>query len=318
VKKLAERARALGSARDFFHSRGYLEVETPIAIPSPGLDVHLDAFEVTATVPLPRPLPRRFLSTSPEYQMKRLLAEEGLLPTDRRQRIFQITRAFRAGESGERHNSEFTILEFYRAHANVEAIMRDTEQLVARLTNGQVTLRGGSRTIDTRPPFRRLTLLDAFAQYANTTAEETLRLADHDADAFFHKLAFEVEPALEKLDHAVFITEYPASQASLARKKPGDPRVAERFELYVAGVELCNGFGELIDPQEQRARLERDQIERKRLGKPVYPIDERFLAALLRGIPECAGNAIGFDRLVALTCGSQAIGDVIAFDDSAI
>lgn len=309
MKYLAERARALASARDFFASRGYLEVETPIAVPSPGLDLHLDAFEVVSTVGNTADQ-RRFLSTSPEYQMKRLLAEG-------HERIFQITRAFRAGETGDRHNSEFTILEFYRAHADVEAIMRDTEQLVARLTRGAVTLRAGRR-IDVRPPFRRTTLLEAFARYAGSTAEETLRLAEREPDAFFHKLAFEVEPALEKLDHAVFVTEYPASQASLARKKPGDLRVAERFELYVAGVELCNGFGELTDPHEQRARLEHDQSERRKLGKPIYPIDGRFLAALERGLPECAGNAIGLDRLVALTCGETAIRDVIAFDDSAI
>ena len=124
-----------------------------------------------------------------------------------------------------------------------------------------------------------------------------------------------VEPALAKLDHAVFLTEYPATQASLARKKPSDPRVAERFELYVAGVEVCNGFGELTDAVEQRARFVHDQEERARRGKPVYPLDERFLEALARGMPESGGNAIGLDRLVALATGSTAIRDVLAFAD---
>ena len=306
-KLLVARARALESARAVFTTRGYLEVETPLAIPSPGLDLHLDAFEAIPTGIVGAPGAPRFLSTSPEYQMKRLLsAGHG--------RIFQITRAFRAGEAGERHNPEFTILEFYRPNAGVEDVMRDTEQLVARVTGGFVTVDG--RTIDVRPPLPRMTLLDAFERYANTSPDETLRLADHDEDTFFEKLAFEVEPGLATLDHGVFITEYPASQASLARKKPGDPRVAERFELYVAGVELCNGFGELTDATEQRARFERDRAERARRGKPVYPVDEQFLEALERGMPASGGNAIGFDRLVALACGTRSIAEVIAFTDA--
>jgi lysyl-tRNA synthetase class 2 len=307
VKYLAERARALTSARAFFASRGYLEVETPIVIPSPGLDVHLNAFEAVATgVSGGR---ERFLSTSPEYQMKRLVA-------DGHHRIFQITRAFRAGELGERHNPEFTILEFYRT-ANIEAIMRDTEQLIARITGGSITLGTGTarRTIDTRPPFLRMSLLEAFERFANTPPNETLRLAEQDEDVFFEKLAFEVEAGLSGIDRAVFVTDYPASQASLARKNPNDQRVAERFELYVAGVELCNGFGELTDATEQRTRFERDQAERSSRGKPVYPIDERFLEALVRGMPACSGNAIGFDRVVALACGSRSISDVLAFTD---
>lgn len=305
-KHLVERAHALASARSFFASRGYLEVETPIAIPSPGLDLHLDAFEATPTgVRGGRGAPR-YLSTSPEYQMKRLLAAGY-------GRIFQITRAFRAGEVGERHNPEFTILEFYRPNAGVEAVMRDTEQLVARITGGFVAIDG--RSVDVRPPIPRMTLLDAFERFAGTAPAETLRLAEEDEDSFFSKLAFEVEPALAALDHGVFVTEFPSSQASLARKKAADPRVAERFELYVAGVELCNGFGELTDSAEQRARFERDQASRAAAGKPVYPIDERFLAALTRGMPDAGGNAIGFDRLVALACGTRSIAEVLAFSD---
>jgi lysyl-tRNA synthetase class 2 len=156
---------------------------------------------------------------------------------------------------------------------------------------------------------------EAYATYAGTAPEETLRLAEHDEDRFFRLLVDAVEPALARLDHGVFLTEYPASQASLARKKPEDPRVAERFELYVAGVELCNGFGELTDPVEQRARLVRDQEERARRGRPVYPLDERFLEALGRGMPSSGGNAVGLDRLVALGTGSLGIRDVLSFAD---
>lgn len=299
-KRLEARARIVRDVRAFFESRGYLEVETPLAIPCPGLDLHLDAFEVTPAKP------PRFLSTSPEYQMKRLLV-------DGFTRIFQITRAFRAGELGDRHNPEFTILELYRAHAGVDAIMRDTEQLVARVTGGAVTL--GDRVIDTRPPFERMTLCEAYSRFASVSAEDTLHMAEHDEDRFYRLLVDQVEPALTKLDHAVFVTEYPASQASLARKKPSDSRVAERFELYVAGVEVCNGFGELTDAVEQRARFVRDQEERAKRGKPVYPLDERFLEALTRGMPDSGGNAIGLDRLVALATGSTSIRDVLSFAD---
>jgi lysyl-tRNA synthetase class 2 len=302
MKRIAERARLLAEARAFFASRGYVEVETPIAVPSPGLDFHLDAFEAVGGKT------RRFLITSPEYQMKRLLVDHAA-----EARIFQITRAFRAGELGERHNPEFTILEFYRAHAGVEAIMRDTEQLVARLTGGRVDL--GGRILDVRPPLPRVTVAQAFERFAGIPEDEMLRLANEDETTFFEKLAFVVEPALAALDHGVFLVDYPTTQASLARKKPTDPRYAERFELYVAGVELCNGFGELTDAAEQRARFLRDQAERKEKGKPVYPIDERFVAALERGLPPSAGNAIGFDRLVALACGTTSIRDVLAFTD---
>jgi lysyl-tRNA synthetase class 2 len=299
LKRLRERARVLADVRRFFDARGYLEVQTPIAVPSPGLDVHLDAFEVAGGE---RGAPR-WLITSPEYQMKRLLAEGW-------ERIYQIVACFRRGEVGARHNPEFTMLEWYRSKAGVDAVVEDTEQLVAAVTGGTVRL--GARAIDVRPPLERLTVCGAFARFAGWTEEATLEAAAHDEDRYFRALVDAVEPGMAALDHGVFLTEYPATQASLARKKPGDPRVAERFELYVAGVELCNGFGELVDPVEQRARLEHDQRERRERGLPVYPIDERFLDALAR-VPPSAGNALGLDRLVALACGTTEIADVLAF-----
>lgn len=298
MKQLARRAELLASARAFFAGRGYLEVETPVLVPSPGLDVHLDAFETNGPPAL------RYLSTSPEYQMKRLLAAG-------HRRIVQVARAFRREENGQRHNSEFTMLEFYRAFATMGAILEDTEQLVARLTEGTVRL--GARRIDTRPPFARISVAEAFARYADIDEAAMLDLAQHDETRFFELLAFTVEPKLSELDHAVVLTRYPTQFASLARRCDDDPRYAERFEIYVAGVELCNGFGELTSEPEQRARFLADQAERTARGLPVYPIDERFLAALASGIPDCAGNAVGFDRLSALACGTTEIADLLAF-----
>jgi lysyl-tRNA synthetase class 2 len=298
-KRLAERARALGRVRTFFDARGFVEVQTPVMVPSPGLELHLDAFEVAGG----DRGARRWLATSPEYQMKRLLAEG-------HERIYQISPCFRRGELGARHNPEFTMLEWYRARAGVDDVMRDTEQLVASVTGGRVTL--ASRVVGATPPFERIAVCEAFARYAGWSRGETLAAAASDEDRYFRTLVDVVEPALASLDHAVFLVDYPASQASLARRKPGDPEVAERFELYVAGVELCNGFGELVDPVEQRARLEADRATRAARGMPDYPIDERFLEALAR-VPPSGGNALGLDRLVALTCGTTEIADVIAF-----
>jgi len=293
MKRLRERARVRRDVRRFFDARGFLEVETP------GLDLHLDAFEVVGG---DRGAPR-WLITSPEYQMKRLLA-------DGWSRIYQLGPCFRREERGPRHNTEFTMLEWYRAGAGVADVMRDTEQLVAAVAGGKITLEG--RTVDVTPPIRRMTVCDAFARFAGFSEDETLHAAANDEDRYFRALVEQVEPAIERMDRGVFLVDYPASQASLARKKPGDPRFAERFELYVAGVELCNGFGELVDAEEQRRRLEHDQAERRARGLPVYPIDEAFVAALAR-VPPSAGNALGLDRLIALATGTTKIADVMAF-----
>ncbi|MFO0664199.1 MAG: EF-P lysine aminoacylase EpmA [Polyangiaceae bacterium] len=299
-KQLEARARLLREAHAFFQSRGYLETETPTLVPSPGLDFHLDAFETNGDAV------SRYLITSPEYQMKRLLAEG-------HPRIYQVVRAYRKGDKGEKHNPEFTILEFYRAPGTAREVMADTEQLVAKLTGGSVTIDG--REIRTLPPFSRMSVAEAFERYASVDERTMLTWAETDHDRYYETLAFTVEPRLAEYPEAIFLEDYPAPMASLARKKPSDPRYAERFELYVAGVELCNGFGELTCAREQRERFEVDQRDRRAAGKPVYPIDEAFLAALERGIPECAGNAIGFDRLAALCCGTTEIGTVLAFSN---
>ncbi|MCC6525611.1 MAG: EF-P lysine aminoacylase GenX [Polyangiaceae bacterium] len=308
---LALRAELVRATRAFLEARGFLEVETPLVVPSPGLDVHLDAFEL-ARSPGDAARPAAFLSTSPEYQMKRLLA--GGLP-----RIFQLGRAFRRDEQGRWHNPEFTMLEWYRAFATVEEVMTDTEELVRALgTHGarggdRAAVRVGEREIRLDRPFARLGVAEAFARFAGVGRAEVLELAARDEERYFRLLVERVEPGLAAFDVPVFLCDYPASQASLARRKPDDPELCERFELYLAGVELCNGFGELTDATEQRARLERDQAERLRSGKPAYPIDERFLAALEEGMPPAAGNALGLDRLVALVAGAAGIDAVMAF-----
>jgi lysyl-tRNA synthetase class 2 len=299
LRNLRGRAAVLRSIRQFFDERAFTEVETPLAVPSPGLDVHLDAVEV---VGLGGP---RWLVTSPEYQMKRLLAAG--LP-----RIYQIGRCFRRGELGERHQPEFTMLEWYRAFSGMREVMRDTEELVAhvarQLHEGSSVIPGVERPVDVAPPWERLTLDEAFQRYAGVRVSHVI----HDEDRFFRLLGEQVEPQLGR-GRPTFVTGWPAKYASLARLDPSDPSVAERVEAFVDGVELSNGFSELIDPNEQRQRLARDQAERARLGKPVYPIDERFLGALEEAIPPSGGNALGVDRLVMLVLGAARIDDVVAF-----
>jgi lysyl-tRNA synthetase class 2 len=286
---LRARAEALARVRSFFTSRAFLEVDTPLLVPSPGLDLHLDAVEAHGG----------YLITSPEYQMKRLLVAG--VP-----RLFQVSHVFRRGELGARHNPEFTMLEWYRAFAGVDDVMRDTEELVADVCGAL-----GS-PVPLTPPFSRIAVCEAFARFASVPESDFFAMAESDSDAFFRILVEKVEPALASLG-PTFLVDYPISHASLARAKPDDPRVCERFELYVAGIELCNGFGELTDPTEQRRRFALDQATREALAKPVYPVDERFVAALDEGMPPSAGNALGLDRLIALCLGEAEIARVMPF-----
>jgi lysyl-tRNA synthetase class 2 len=302
MKRLRERARVRAAVRRFFDARDFVEVETPAIVPSPGLDLHLDAYEVGER----DGRASRWLSTSPEYQMKRLLAEGY-------SHIYQLAPCFRRDESGSHHNPQFTMLEWYRASADVEDVIGDTEQLLAEVTRGEVRL--GPRTLGVLPPIERLPVCEAFARFAGWTAERTLEAAANDEDSYFRAFVENVEPALDRLDRPVWLVDYPASQASLARLKPNDRRFADRFELYLGGVELCNGFVELVDPVEQQARLVSDQERRRARGLPVYPIDRRFLDALAH-MPASVGNALGFDRLVALACGTTHIESVMAFTDA--
>ena len=303
LPNLRKRHRLAQLARSFFSDAGLLEVDTPAIVPCPGLDVHLDAIEVLgARGP-------RWLHTSPEYQMKRLLTTG--LPG-----VYQLGKAFRRGERGSLHEPEFTMLEWYRTFAGAEQMMQDTQQLVATAALalcGSTVIPGIDGPVDVTPPWDRIGVADAFLRYAGVALESVL----HDEEEYFRVLATRIEPQLGR-GRAVFLTDYPAQFASLARLSPADSRVAERFEGYLDGVELCNGFSELIDPVEQRERLERDREQREKLGRSVYPIDERFLAALREGIPPSGGNALGFERLLMLLTGAKTIDEVMAFPVSRV
>jgi lysyl-tRNA synthetase class 2 len=299
IALLHARSAALQAIRSYFAAERFVEVETPLAVRSPGLEVHLSALQVQGAGD------RGYLHTSPEYHMKRLLAAGA-------NRIYQLGKVFRQEELGARHEPEFTLLEWYRAFEDASAMMRDTEELsahVARVLTGATRVPGvRGEGCDLAPPWQRLTVREAFTRYAGVSMDS---LVDDD-EQFFHVLATRVEPELGR-GKPTFLTRYPAKMAALARLCDDDPSVAERFEAYVDGVELCNAFYELTDATEQRARLAADRRAREALGLPLYPIDERFLRALETGLPPCAGNALGVDRLLMLVLGKKAIQEVIAF-----
>lgn len=310
MELLRARAQALATARTFFAERGFLEVETPLLVPSPGLEIHLDAVQADTG----------YLITSPEFQMKRLLAA-GF------ERIVQICKCFRGNEHGPHHSGEFTMIEWYRAYDGLDAIIDDTEQLVHAVC-GDVA-RVGARAIDVRPPWPRMTVREAMRTWAGVEvagdepAAELIRkvraagiaVADGTAwdDVFFTAFLERVEPALAKQDRAQLLVDWPAPLAALARRKDGEPQTALRFEAYIGGLELANAFDELVDPEEQRARFETDQRIRAERGRPVYPIDKKLVAALREGLPPSAGIALGFDRLVMLATGAASIAEVLTF-----
>ena len=301
--------------RAWFAAAGYLEVETPTLVPTPGLEPHIDPFEA-AFIPQTGVGQRRslWLHTSPEYAMKRLLADGG--PP-----LFQICKTYRNGEVSGTHNPEFTMLEFYRPNADYHAIMADLESALASLPAQR-----GEGHLFSQLPYERLTVRDALLRHTGIDLllhdAQSLRKAATDIgvhvgsstdfdDVFFHLFLERVERKLG-FGRPTFLIEYPASMASLARLKPGDARVAERVELYADGVELANGFSELIDEVEQRKRLMEEQALRRSLGRPVFELDERFLEALPK-LPPSGGIAVGLDRVLMLLLGAKEIADVLLF-----
>ena len=309
-KKLRERSILNRTIRAFFDAREFIEIEAPILVPSPGLELHLDAFAVES----------RYLITSPEYQMKRLLAG-GL------GKIYSLGKVFRRKEAGAQHNPEFTMLEWYRAHADWLAIADDTEALVWQCARSLGVVRTGRCALE--PPWPRLSVGEACERFGRVrvhgdedvaTLRERVKAAgwrvpaDGDfGDVFFGFFLDAVEPHLGR-DEPTLVYDWPRPLCALAREKPDDPRVVERFEVYAAGLELCNAFGELTDAAEQRRRLESDLAERRRRGLPEYPVDEKFLAALAE-MPPSAGIALGVDRLAMLLVEARDIREVLPFAD---
>jgi lysyl-tRNA synthetase class 2 len=286
------RAALLAAVRSFFSAGGYLEVETPCRIPAPAPEAHID----------PVASGDWYLQTSPELCMKRLLAAGY-------DRIFQICRCFRGGERGRRHLPEMTLLEWYTAGAAYGDMMDQCQDLLASAA-GRVreTLRWSYRghPVDLSPPYERLPVAEAFRRHGSIGMDEALETGRFDAC-----VGLEIAPRLG-FGRPVFLVDYPTAAAALARRQPGNPSRAERFELYICGLELCNGFSELTDPVEQRRRFEEELRHRERNARPRTPMPEPFLSCLGR-MPEAAGNAMGIDRLVMLLADVEEIDDVVAF-----
>ncbi|MFL5306735.1 MAG: EF-P lysine aminoacylase EpmA [Polyangia bacterium] len=304
---LQARARIRRAVRDWFDGQGFVEVETPARVRSPGQEVHLDAIAAGDA---------RWLITSPEYHLKKLVAAG--LP-----RIYELCRCWRADESGPHHATEFTMLEWYRARAPLEALADDCEALV------RLALRAAGREPppDVDAPFTRTTVRELFADFAGIElgGDEDAAILRAKAEAagvavgaatawddiFYQVFLDRIEPALAA-EGPTFVFDWPAPLGALARPHPRDPRLVERFELYAGGLELANAFGELTDAVEQRRRFQEEAQLRAARGLPVYPLDEALLEALPR-MPPTAGIALGFDRLVMLALGTDRIDDVLAF-----
>ena len=340
LETLRLRAKLLAAVRKFFDVRGYWEVETPILSHDVVVDAFLEPFTThwrhsgadehdAGTVSGDRV----FLQTSPEFGMKRLLAAGA-------HDIYQITRAMRNGEVGCYHNPEFTLIEWYRVGDTHHQQMQVVEDLVVHVFRSatefqdnvrpQRTQATGLPAMQVEQPFERLTYDEAFEKHTGSRvlglatsqlAELAGRLkivppaglAADDRDGWLNLLLAErVEPNLGR-DRPVFLYDYPASQAALARVRQEESPVAERFELYVQGIEICNGYHELTDPQEFRQRIQRQTDLRDREGFPKLPQENRLLDAMEAGLPDCAGVALGFDRLVMSSLGAASVAEVMAF-----
>ena len=287
----------MDATRQYFIGKQYLEVETPVRIPAPAPEAHIDA--VTSG--------NWFLQTSPELCMKRLLAFG--FP-----RIFQICKCFRQAERGQQHLPELTLLEWYRTDSTYQDLMDECEDIINTVANkigrtGILTYQG--RRIELDPPWPRISVYEAFEKYAPISFDAALQ-----KNQFDEIMVTRIEPQLDQTQ-PIFLYDYPASSGALAKLKNEDPRYAERFELYIGGLEICNAFSELTDPVEQRARFEHEQDQRRKTGKAAYPMPEKFLAAM-KDLPAAAGNALGMDRLIMLFADAKQIADVVAFTPEAL
>ena len=301
IQTLKARAALLSCIRNFFDSRDVLEVETPILSHSSGTDPYIDALTCQTN-------PISYLHTSPEFAMKRLLAANS-------GSIYQICKAFRAEEKSKLHNTEFTMLEWYRTGFDHHDLMDEMNDLLQAVLNCP-----HANKITYRDMFLQHTKLDPFhisiEELRNALPHFDIHLNSHDnmdQDSYLNLLLAQViEPKLG-FDKPLFIYDFPESQAALAKVRKGSPALASRFEVYINGIELANGFHELDDAKEQRHRFENDKAKRLSLNKSCPPIDEAFLQALEYGLPECAGVALGIDRLLMIQLGLTDINDVLVF-----
>jgi lysyl-tRNA synthetase class 2 len=312
---LARRARLRAQIAAFLAARGYTEVETPVLQPCPGMEPNLDPFVTRYVAKLGTEERALFLQFSPEFAMKKLLAG-GAGP------IFQFARVFRNGEAGPHHQPEFTMLEWYRPGLDLAGLMDETEALLRAVCPDGLQREGV--VVPTDRPFMRISVAEAFARFVGADVLATagdaaalaadagvaLRAGESWQDLFFRLLLERIEPAIG-WDVPAFLTHWPASEAALSRRDPSDPRVALRFELFAAGVELANAYEELTDADEQRRRFAAWRAERLAATGEDRAPDEDFLAALSFGLPACAGIALGFDRLAMLASGARRIEDVL-------
>lgn len=326
-KTFLVREQVIDALRIFFKSRNFHEVETPLLVKSPGTEPYLEVFDTTVKFAEGDSYPA-YLLTSPEYAMKKLLAA-GFGD------IFQICKSFRNKEGrSSRHNPEFTILEYYRVNADYTALMKDMEEMLSALAEaihgpeGRKGFQYQDLKINLTTPFLRYSVQEAFEKFTGVSREELLsetklveaaKKKGYQVDetttweqAYNQIFLNEIEANLDKTRPTI-IYDYPLSQAALSKRKKNDPDFAERFEIYLAGIELGNAFSELIDGEEQESRLKAELIERDRLGKTKYELDEDFIAALKSGMPECTGIAIGVDRLIMLLADVPSITDTLLF-----
>jgi lysyl-tRNA synthetase class 2 len=289
---LKKRAALLQAIRQFFIDHDYIEVETPLRIPAPAPESYIDAI----------PSGDWFLQTSPELCMKRLLAAGY-------EKIFQICRCWRAGERGSLHVPEFTMLEWYRANCDDRDLMGECEALlqsVAKRSGRGETIFFRDRQIRLSSAWERISVEEAFRRFTRTSMTEALQ-----NNRFDEVMVQEIEPHLG-IEKPTFLYDYPAERGALARLKEGDRTLAERFELYIGGLELANAFSELTDAEEQRRRFFSEEAYRRSMKKPPYPVPEKFLAEL-KDMPPSAGIALGVDRLVMVFLDVQSIDEVVAF-----
>jgi len=305
ISVLRQRAEILQRIRRFFAERQVMEVETPALSHAASSEVHLQTLQVKASG-----MPTTYLHTSPELAMKRLLAAGS-------GDIYQLCKVFRAGEQGGRHNPEFTLLEWYRLDFDMAALMQEVADLLTTVLSHRLTAE--PLTLSYRQAFIEYAQVDPFTatsaqlQTAFEQQSQQQMTGMGEQDWLDLILSFIVQPQLPK-DRLVFITGFPAAQASMAKLDAQDPSVARRFEVFVSGLELANGFEELTDSAQQQQRIEAEQARRQAAGLPCLPVDTHFLAALQAGLPPCSGVALGVDRLVMLASGQHQIADVLSFD----